>query len=441
MALPKREDRFYPDRVEDQRTRFQRDRDRILYTSAFRRLAGVTQVVSAAEGHIFHNRLTHTLEVAQIARRIAEKLLREESEEIVRAAGGLDPDVVEAAALSHDLGHPPFGHIAEEELHRVASAEGLKDGFEGNAQSFRIVTRLARRSTKFPGLNLTRATLNAILKYPWLHRSGLRKWGAYASERSDFRWARAPIYGSAKSAEAELMDWSDDVGYAVHDVEDFYRAGFIPLDRLLTDESEVGRFLEDVYKRRRRQDYLGKYSEKQLASAFQELRKFFAGVVPESLRQPYSGTLDQRSALRTLTSILIGRYVRAIRLRRPKSNAPKRVSIEPAAEYEVQILKQLAWTYVIENPSLTTQQYGQRRVIRELFEMFAEAAQSGDRAIFPIPYVELLEEADRTAENKDVGRIRAVVDMIAGMTEQAAINMHRRLTGASLGSVMDVIVR
>jgi len=107
MALPKREDRFYPDRVEDQRTRFQRDRDRILYTSSFRRLAGVTQVVSAAEGHIFHNRLTHTLEVAQIARRIAEKLLREESEEIVRAAGGLDPDVVEAAACRTTSGILP----------------------------------------------------------------------------------------------------------------------------------------------------------------------------------------------------------------------------------------------------------------------------------------------------------------------------------------------
>jgi len=441
MADPRREDRLYPDRAEDQRSRFQRDRDRIIYTSAFRRLAGVTQVVSAAEGHIFHNRLTHTLEVAQIARRIAEKLLREEAKNTIEAAGELDAEVVEAAALSHDLGHPPFGHIAEEELHQLASAQGLKDGFEGNAQSFRIVTKLSRRSAKFPGLNLTRATLNAILKYPWLHTSRLHKWGAYSSERSDYQWARASTPGPEKSAEAELMDWSDDIGYAVHDVEDFYRAGFIPLDRLLTDDREVDRFLDNVFERRKRQHNLSKYPEKDLSSAFQELRRFFAGVVPASLLQPYSGTLAQRSALRTLTSILIGRYVTAIRLRKPGSRQQKRVSIEPAAEFEVQILKQLAWTYVIENPSLTTQQYGQRRVIRELFEIFVDAARSGNRMIFPIPYAELLEEADRTTTKKDLGRIRAVVDMIAGMTEQAAINMHRRLTGASLGSVTDIIVR
>ena len=152
---------------EDQRTPFKRDRDRILYTNALRRLAGVTQVAADSEPHVFHNRLTHTLEIAQIARRIAERLARDNSEAAL-ALGGIDPDVAEAAALAHDLGHPPFGHIAEELLDDLMCGEQkIRDGFEGNAQSFRIVTKLAVRNLH-PGLDLTRATLNAILKYPRL---------------------------------------------------------------------------------------------------------------------------------------------------------------------------------------------------------------------------------------------------------------------------------
>jgi dGTPase len=167
--------RFHPEKRSDYRSPAQTDRDRVQYSSAFARLAEVTQVVSADRGYVFHNRLTHSLKVAQLARRISEKLRstqKDEAEELQAP----DPDVAEAAALAHDLGHPPFGHIAEKELDKLAKSHGLKDGFEGNAQSFRIVSKLAVSdavtvdSDKTPvirGLNLTRATLNAILKYPW----------------------------------------------------------------------------------------------------------------------------------------------------------------------------------------------------------------------------------------------------------------------------------
>ena len=150
----------------DRRKSFQIDRDRILYSSAFRRLAQVTQVVTAQEGHVFHNRLTHSLKVAQVARRLTESLVTQQPE-IAEKLGGIEPDVVEAAALAHDLGHPPFGHIAEEELDECAVRHDLKDGFEGNAQSFRILTKLAIHRIDYCGLNLTRATLNGVLKYPW----------------------------------------------------------------------------------------------------------------------------------------------------------------------------------------------------------------------------------------------------------------------------------
>src|SRR5205809_376743 len=174
-----------PNAGDDYRSPSQRDRDRVLYSSSFRRLAEVTQVVAANSGYVFHNRLTHSLQVAQVGRRLAEKLnkIQPETKEFI------DPDVVEAACLAHDLGHPPFGHIAEHALNELADEIG---GFEGNAQSFRIVTRLASRSPNHAGLDLTAATLAAVLKYPW-QRGGnpqkTNKWGAYDSETRDFEFA------------------------------------------------------------------------------------------------------------------------------------------------------------------------------------------------------------------------------------------------------------
>ena len=127
--------------ADDYRNPAQRDRDRVLYSGAFRRLGGVTQVVATSETLLVHNRLTHTLKVAQVARRLAEKIVSGTPEADLAAAGGVDPDVVETGALAHDLGHPPFGHIAEDELQKILDERHLVDGFEGNAQSFRIVTK------------------------------------------------------------------------------------------------------------------------------------------------------------------------------------------------------------------------------------------------------------------------------------------------------------
>jgi dGTPase len=253
-----RYDRFHA-REEDQKDRRspgRRDRDRILYSSALRRLSGITQVVSPTENHPIHNRLTHTLEVAQIGRSIAEELLRDEgNRDLAAKLGGLDPEVVEAAALAHDLGHPPFGHVTEMELDELIKKQSVADGFEGNAQSFRIVTKLAVRYPDINGLNLTRATLCAILKYPWMRGTTgekAEKWGAYGTEIEQLAWARElmPSCSEIKSLEAEIMDWADDVAYAVHDMEDFFRAGLIPLDRLASpDDLERKRFLESEAKR------------------------------------------------------------------------------------------------------------------------------------------------------------------------------------------------
>ena len=229
---------FNEEAAADTRSAAQRDRDRILYAGAFARLAEITQVTSPEKGYVFHNRLTHSLKVAQIARRVAEYINREQAEEVKRL-GGLDPDAAEAAGLAHDLGHPPFGHIAEHELNRLVRKAGVPDGYEGNAQSFRIVVRLATSDARdkndevIPGLNLSRMTLDGILKYPWGYANRPRdyknKWGYYETEKRVFTWARRGKPKNQLSIIAEIMNWADDITFAIHDLLDFYCAGEYPL--------------------------------------------------------------------------------------------------------------------------------------------------------------------------------------------------------------------
>jgi dGTPase len=431
----------------------QRDRDRILNAPEFRRLAGVTQVVSAAEGEIFHNRLTHSLEVAQIGRRIAENLIARQGRAAVEL-GGLDPETVEAACLAHDLGHPPFGHVAEQELQRLIAKYKEPDSFEGNPQSFRIVTVLAVRAENLPGLNLTRATLNALLKYPYArapeNRKRSKKWGSYVSEQVFRRWARQDERDDRKCVEAEIMDWADDIAYAVHDAEDFYCAGLIPLDKLRqglarrsrTEEgkSELEKFVTATYKRWGRERRPLEYSDTQ---ALQLLTDLFA-LMP--IVEPYKGSRDQRSNLGIWTAHLIGNYVRAIRLDR-KGMAPgfSRVRVAKQTRFEVDLLKQLTWHYVILNPALAAQQYGQRRIVGDLFKVFLEAARADPsasvRRVLPDTFVDALADADAKKRGRKRATIRIAADAVANLTEQQALDMHRRLTGYDSRSVMDPIVR
>jgi dGTPase len=422
----------------ESRTPAQRDRDRILYTSAFRRLAEVTQVASPGHSQVFHNRLTHSLQVAQVGRSIAQKLQAGFRKE-VDAIGGIDPDVVEAACLAHDIGHPPFGHTAEKVLRTRAG----RAGFEGNAQSFRVVTKLAFKSEEYPGLDLTRATLAAILKYPWMKGQNPKypdKWGAYQSEREDFRLARtvSPRERFKRTAEAELMNWADDVTYSVHDIEDFYRAGLIPMHllarirldkktkRFRLEGTEVRNFFDDVFARHAgERDFFKR----------DELEQAFAGVLwPNwSIDEPYSGTKDQRSKLRYFTAQLIHRYVNCVKV----SRATKSISIDREFEKEVVALKELTWTYVIEAPALATQQEGQRTVINRLFDVYSAAARSKKKwGLFPHYYRQMLKKSRSRAD-----RTRLVVDLIAGMTEPQAIATYRKFTGAWPSSSLEEVVR
>ena len=379
--------------------------------------------------------------MAQIGRRLAEKFLSRQGNK-AREVGGINPDVVEAAALAHDLGHPPFGHTAEKQLQECMQSVGVCDGFEGNAQSFRIVTKLAIRHPEIDGLNLTRATLNAILKYPWLRRvepeKYARKWGAYTTEKEVFEWVRQ--YGPSdgvQCAEAAVMDLSDDIAYAVHDVEDFYRAGLIPLDRLAIGDVEADKFADHASQALEKKGQPGEYEPAECKRILRKVLK------RHKITESYSGTREQRGRLRGMTADLIGRYIKAAELSAPNDGEGLWVRLrDEEARKELAIFKELLWYYVINDVSLATQQYGQRRIIRELFETFHGELKSGSVDVFPEGYRERLEKlGDGSGSDTEEGRARVVADLIASMTEQQAVAMYHRLTGVSLGTVMNSIVR
>jgi dGTPase len=417
----------------------------------------VTQVTAPESGHTFHNRLSHSLKVAQVARRNAERLQKlVKSKEITGAAARLvrsmDPDAVEASALAHDLGHPPFGHLAETVLHKKAS-EHVADGFEGNAQSFRIVTRLSVRDSK-PGLDLTRGTLDGLLKYPWRHwptdpsKPGKRshKWGYYEDDFEAFDFAREYWPGETdhtlpgRSIEAEVMDWADDLTYAVHDVDDFFRAGLIPLDRLRAssgpEPAEVKRLralLTDA-----QHTSPSTFPDHPVEALVDAIRRVVGLYGPD---EAYEHTNTARMRMRNFGSRLITRYLEAFSVGNDSSGKPQ-LTIDPPMKREVQALQMLVWVYVIRRPGLAVVQHGQTRVVDDLFEYYYRASSprqqdGGDHRLFPPGAKERL----ATCAGTSTERVRVVVDLISGLTEESAIQLHRRLAGGWSAPTLDATAR
>lgn len=445
----------------DQRGEGQRDRDRILYSSAFKRLNGVTQVVAASEGTIFHNRLTHSLKVAQLGRRLAEHLRSQPAElEKAEAWGGLDPEVVDAAGLAHDLGHPPFGHIAEKALDELVtqsastpslglegSGSGNREGFEGNAQTFRILTWLsAHHEKKYPGLNLTRATLNAALKYPWPRDLGAdhrmkkyRKYGTYRSESEDFEFARQFHEGAQQSLEAAVMDFADGLAYSVHDLEDFIRAGLVPLSRLLTGRGWE-RFLDQWRRDATDPSIRAALADPDTVDVLNDL------AVSLDLGEEYDGTLTQRARLRSRTSGLIREFLPEVKIAEPGAEQP--LVVDELHRIQMEFLQRLVRHFVIEDPRLATQQAGQRRVVETLFTEFLQASEPNrngkprNRHIIPAAVERDLDSVLRLeGEAQYHARLRLAADAVCSFTDAEAIAISNRLRGIVPGSVMDLVAR
>jgi len=437
------ERRYGAAKPDDRRTPYQIDRDRICYCNAFRRLAQVTQVVSASEGSVFHNRLTHSLKVAQVGRRLAEKLLQD-SPGLAEKCGGLDPDVVEAAALAHDLGHPPFGHVAERQLNELALKHNLVDGFEGNAQTFRILTSLETNRPEYYGLDLTRATLNATLKYPWFcakdgrdatQNKRAQKYSVYDIDKEEFQFVR-PISkeeqsSSLQTLEASIMDFADDVTYSVHDFEDFYVAGLIPLRSLLQNKEAFSIFIRkwsaNVYDRQLKEEIYNKQSDLQIILELYPLD--YQANPAESL--PH---------LKRFSSGLIQKYIYSVSI---TENKGKHGYLDRplSTELELQFLQEIVKQYVIFNPRLTTQHHGQRQIILKLFEFYLEAIRTKTIELIPLRFLRngFSHKLNHLQQNEPE-QVRIAVDIVASFTELESVTMYRRLLGIDQGSVMDYII-
>lgn len=455
MATAGRYDRKYHDAEQrspqsDTRSAGQHDRDRIMYSPEFRRLSGITQVISPNGNHPAHNRLTHTLEVAQIGRSIAQNLLatHDPEDRLIASSGGLDVHVVEAAALAHDMGHPPFGHVTESILNDILRSK-TPWGFEGNAQTFRILTRIAIKDDVYPGLNLTRATLSAVSKYPWLQGPDpqtSRKWGAYESEQADLEFSREhlppPIQrasqrpdNSLQTLEAQIMDWADDVAYAVHDVDDFFRVGLIPLDRLKSDSAERSRFMDY---------HISRLAPSESDAQIEGMALRLLGEESPFTR-PFDGSYTATATLHRRSSAFIHRYIAGSKLTRVAGEDRYRLDIDTQLRSEVNVLKSLLWMYVIENRILLSLRFGYASLIEELFgrlEIAALGSQTEKRQgqrrnprIFP-EYFSAQIQDDTSEENV----YRLIADFIASLTESQAIDLHHRLTGISFGKSLDQIV-
>ena len=391
---------------------FARDRARVLHSAALRRLAATTQVVAPTSDDFVRNRLTHSLEVAQIGREFG-------------AALGCDADVVDTACLAHDIGHPPFGHNGEATLDALATAQGI-GGFEGNAQSLRVLTRLEAKRThhdgRSAGLNLTRASLDAATKYPWLRGEGPaavgpRKFGVYADDRDVFVWIRrgAPTDRPGRRClEAQVMDWSDDVAYCVHDVEDAIASGRVDPRALRSGEVQgsVAALAHDWYAADLDVDALRHALETVLET----------GWVPAA----HAGSRADLAALKDMTSRLIGHFVHTVELATRERHGPGQLTryaadlvVPTAVRAQAAVLKAVAAHFVMLSEERRTTMEREAQVVTDLVDHFG-----ADPGRLDPVHAEAWEAAE-AAGDQGAAR-RAVIDQVASLSDARALAEHAR---------------
>ena len=394
------------------RSDFARDRARLLHSSALRRLSAKTQVLSPTAGLDFaRNRLTHSLEVAQVGREIAGRLR-------------LDPDVVDTASLAHDIGHPPFGHNGEKALNSWSSDIG---GFEGNAQTLRLLTRLEPKvfgtDGRSFGLNLTRASLDASTKYPWpeqqavIDPTGRAKFGFYADDFDVFAWMRADAPDKQRCIEAQVMDLSDDIAYSVHDFEDAIFNGYVDAGELgarVNHDELVDSMFEWIG---------GEFSHDELIAAFDRLDNLDVWV------DTWDGSRIAQAKLKNLTSQLIGRFahaaVHATREAYPQQSLVRfggNVIVPDEVRAEIAVLKGIVAAFVMTTNSRQPVYTQQREVLTGLCNtLYERGPESMDRHFAD----------DWNGTTDEAVRRRIVVDQVASLTDQSAFAWHNRLCGGN----------
>ncbi len=390
-----------------QRTAFERDRARLVHSSALRRLGAKTQVLGPTSDDFVRTRLTHTLEVAQVGRELGKAL-------------GCDPDVVDTACLAHDLGHPPFGHNGERALAGLAGQIG---GFEGNAQTLRLLTRLEPK-VLMPdgtpvGLNLTRASLDAATKYPWPIGAGpagtpASKFGVYDDDADVFTWLRDGAPEGRRCLEAQVMDLADDISYSVHDVEDAVVSGRLDLAVLSSADARAA-VIDQVHA------WYGTVADTHaLDEAMLRLPR-----VQHPWVSDFDGSRRGLAALKDMTSQLIGRFVgsaidatRTVHGEGALTRYGASLVIPEETVAEILALKGLAAAYVMAPREMEPLYRRQRELIEELV---AALMDRGPDAL-ETPFA-----ADWADAPDDAARLRVVVDQVASLTDVSAVEWHHRL--------------
>jgi dGTPase len=383
------------------RRAFARDKARVLHSAGLRRLSAKTQVMSAGADDFPRTRLTHTLEVAQIGRELGDAL-------------GCDPDLVETACLVHDLGHPPFGHNGEEALHKASLDIG---GFEGNAQTFRLLTRLESktiRDGRSLGLNLTRATLDAATKYPWAFDGKNPKFGFYEEDKEIFDWVRLNAKSQSKVFEAQVMDIADDIAYSVHDIEDaIYGQHFSPL--ALDSEPE---FKEVV--KLAATEYATEINEDNLNKALNSLIKQSWWV------KSFTATQVDMAALKNMTSHLIGKFTEEIEQATKAGNKAENfkrynanliVPLETKAQ--IAVLKAVVNLFVMQRKG-AAENYAKEQ---DLILNIVEGLQNNPQKLDP----QFKHQFDNAGSSKEAKR--AVIDQVASLTDSSARRLAQEFVG------------
>ena len=387
------------------RGEFARDRARILHSSSFRRLSSKTQVLSPSSKAFARTRLTHSLEVAQVGRDLATAL-------------GTNPDLVDTACLAHDIGHPPFGHNGESALNLWAADIG---GFEGNAQTFRILSRLETKILDNTGisrgLNLTRASLDAATKYPWLLADAGKfgsqvKFGVYSDDLEVFEWMRTGAPAGRKCVEAQIMDFADDVAYSIHDFEDAIVEGLID-PQILNDKSAELQLLEEIGKWAS-----GELSQDELRSGLVNLR------ANANWLTSFSQTPQDLATLKNLTSDLIGSFVKrtieAVFAGGHSSVTRYQASLVVPRDVrsEIAVLKGVVASQVMTNDERQPYYESQRQLLMELADTLLS---TNGKHLDPVTKAAWLAAKDEQEQR------RAVVDAVASLTDPAAIALHAEL--------------
>lgn len=413
-----------PRAEKDYRCPFQIDRDRIVFSFAFRRLQSKTQVFQSGEYDFYRTRLTHSIEVAKLGRSICD-YLRVHPNNDLHSGYFIEPALTEAICLAHDLGHPPFGHIGERKLNQLMATYG---GFEGNAQTARILCQLIYRRPEGPvGMNPTRALMDGIMKYKILfseyqedtgedypenhflydNQYALRRTVLDPEEELQFPADRIRL-NQWKSIECQIMDWADDTAYSLNDIADGIQAGYITLESLSQWKDKRTNLQEDD---------------------FQLLRELEESITTQS----YERRLSYK----------IGRFIQGVYLRKTPHPLSKwtrrhayRLEVNPAILRECHLYKSIAFDLIFQSPQIQQVEFKGSFILERLFQALMDhylGTRSKSLKIIPSPFGEWILE-----EVKDGVKARLICDYLAGLTDGEAVRLYRRLFDPEFGSITDL---